>query len=112
MTQNMFQIGNQNLEEANQLLGYLEHLQFSGMCSYLTGKSKEFLKNQEIFKDCKVHPVEFHVQLHLGHDKPSLITLDNTYSRYKYKNSKTNPYSQLRRWWCYNLAVAMSQGMC
>lgn len=114
MNQNMFQIGDQNEREVNILLEYLVGIQFTGLCSYLIcdGKAFDFLKYQEVFDTDQKYPVEWHVLTSEGYTENIVDRLSTEYENQRNKADPDTPYGQLRRWWCYNLAVAMSQGKC
>lgn len=115
MTQDMFQIGDQNEREVNILLEYLVGIQYTGLCNYLADDFSiyEFLRDQEVFDtDQEEYPVEWHVLTTEGYIR---IEFNKLITEYRYQRNKADPdtpYGQLRRWWCYNLAVAMSQGKC
>ena len=114
MTKNMFQFGDQNVYEVEILLEYLTGFQPTGLCSYLvhSGQTFDFLKSQEVFKDEQQYPVEYHVLFHKGYTSIEYSQLVTEYEDQWDKSDPNTVYGQLRRWWCYNLAVAMSQGMC
>ena len=114
MTQNMFQIGDQNEREVNILLEYLVGIQYTGLCSYLAGYFSiyEFLKDQEVFETEQEYPVEYYILVHEGYSRIEADKLLTEYKNQWDKSDPVTPYGQLRQWWCYNLAVAMSQGMC
>jgi len=113
MTQNMFQFGDQNKCEVEVILKYLESYQSTGMCSYLNDYETgyDFLKSQEVFNKDEDFPVEYHVLTSKGNTKVRHLLQDEYEAQWN-KSDPDTPYGQLRRWWCYNLAVAMSQGMC
>lgn len=113
MNQNMFQIGDQNEYEVNILLEYLVGIQYTGLCSYLvhSGQTFDFLKSQEVFKDEQEYPVEYYILTHEGYIHIEFNKLMVEYKDQLDKSDPDTPYGQLRRWWCYNLAVSMSQGM-
>jgi len=114
MNQNMFQIGDQNEREVNILLEYLVGFQFTGLCGYLADYFSiyEFLRDQEVFETEQGYPVEHYVLTHEGYSRIEAARLIAEYKDQRNKADPGTPYGQLRRWWCYNLAVAMSQGMC
>lgn len=114
MTQDMFQIGDQNEREVNILLEYLVGFQFTGLCAYLADYFSiyEFLRDQEVFETEteQEYPVEHHILVHEGYSRVEVDRLLTEYKNQWDKSDPVTPYGQLRRWWCYNLAVAMSQG--
>jgi len=112
MNQNMFQIGDQNEYEVNILLEYLVGIQYTGLCGYLADYSSiyEFLRDQEVFETGQDYPVEHHILVHEGYSRVEADRLLTEYKNQWDKSDPDTPYGQLRHWWCYNLAVAMSQG--
>lgn len=116
MTQDMFKIGDQNEREVNILLEYLVGFQFTGLCAYLADYFSiyEFLRDQEVFETEteQEYPVEHHILVHEGYSRVEVDRLLTEYKNQWDKSDPVTPYGQLRRWWCYNLAVAMSQGKC
>lgn len=111
---NMFKLGKENKIETKVLLNYLRGWQETGLCDYLCQVGGEevynFFREQPPFEEYIItYPVEFAV---LG---LSTLCISNSLLRNKHidqenKSSKTHQFGQLRRWWCYNLAVAISQG--
>lgn len=106
----MFEIGSNNKSMADAFLSYGDTSQYTGICSHVdeflyTSKAFSFFKSQSPFNDHCTYPVEYA----LSKTKTKNFA---PYSKlYDTQTDKANPksnYGKLRRWWAYNLAVAVS----
>ena len=104
---NMFKFGINNVDLVGLLLLYLDEPRYSGLCAWLEYVDSDaflvWFGCQEPFEQegGEIFPVEF--ALYPG------TALDLIYRGTENKIDVSLPQGQLRRWWCYNLAIAASQ---
>jgi len=107
--QNLFDFGTNNKDLVLHLLNYLKEDQYSGLCNWtvygdydLNRDYCEWSYEQEPFNEFDLStPVES-----AAHPQVDGIEL---YRSTPNKIDVSLPQGQLRRWWCYNLAIAASQ---
>lgn len=113
----LFEFGPYNEDMKDRFLAYLSDIQSSGICS---ATNNYLFVQSEIDKTGydKNYPIE-HAISKKNHKKRSAIHLKKLYESQRTwdannliitgMNSPKTPYGKLRRWWAYNLAVAISQ---
>ena len=106
----MFEIGPNNKTFTDVFLSYADTKRDTGICSHVldflnTDKVYSFFKRQAPFKDNDVYPVE----CALNETKSKrFYTYSSLYDEQTDKANPKSTYGKLRRWWAYNLAVAVS----
>lgn len=113
----LFEFGPYNEDMKDRFLAYLSDIQFFGICS---ATNNYVFVQSEIDKTGydKLYPIE-HAISKKNHKKRTPSQLKNLYESQRERdanyliitgmNSPKTPYGKLRRWWAYNLAVAISQ---
>lgn len=113
----LFEFGPYNEDIKDRFLAYLNGVQITGICS---ATNKYVFMQSEIDKTGydKSYPIE-HAISKKNHKKRTPSQLKNLYESQRERdancliitgmNSPKTPYGKLRRWWAYNLAVAISQ---
>lgn len=108
---NMFKFGTNNTDLVGLLLLYLEARQDCGLCEWLDCVDSDaflvWFECQEPFEQegDETFPIEFPIEfaLYPGREKWYI------YRSTENKIDVSLPQGRLRRWWCYNLAIAVSQ---
>lgn len=111
--QNLFEFGTNNKDLVLHLLNYLKEDQYSGLCDWTVYGDYEansgfceWFHEQEPFASIdSITPVERAI-LKVNHQQLKGWEL---YRSTPNKIDVSLPQGQLRRWWCYNLAIAASQ---
>ncbi len=111
--QNLFEFGTNNKDLVLYLLDYLKEDQCTGLCDYVDYMHYptynyfwDWFDEQEPFASSdSITPVESAV---LKVNPQQLEGLE-LYRSTPNKIDVSLPQGQLRRWWCYNLAIAASQ---
>lgn len=114
----MFDFGPYNHESKNVLLSYLDDEQETGLCNYIENINDEHLDNfvtsQSVFEGAS-YQENFPIEAAILKKNHKLVEYDSCLSAYARQYDKKDfvsvktPYGRLRRWWAYNLAVAISQ---
>lgn len=105
---NMFKFGKNNKDLVAYLLIYLVETRYAGLCDWLDYIEPDSVWTwfgcQEPFTEegGDSFPVEFALY-------PGWNDLNYIYRSTKNKIDVSLPQGQLRKWWCYNLAIAVSQ---
>lgn len=105
---NIFKFGNNNKDLVAFLLLYLDESRYAGLCEWLDYVEPDsilvWFGCQEPFADVggESFPVEFALY-------PGWNDLTYIYRSTENKIDVSLPQGRLRRWWCYNLAIAASQ---
>lgn len=110
----MFEFGPYNEGEKDLFLSFLTDEFKYGMCHFANNFSDladDFLNSQPPFQGNDWYPVEYAI-LQKNHKQRDNLACANIYEKQIEKEnhfSEKTSYGKLRRWWVYNLAVAISQ---
>lgn len=111
----MFEIGPNNKSMVNAFLSYGDAIRDTGICSHVgefltTSKAISFFKSQAPFDGHRGHrgyPVE-HALSKTETKTKNFAPYSRLYDEQADKANPKSTYGKLRRWWAYNLAVAVS----
>lgn len=106
----MFEFGPHNEELKDRFINYLNNdRNVTGLCSGVNYTfMHNLIDNMQNFDPC--YPIEYAIA-QKNHKKRDFDTLEQTYSSQRTigMTNPSTPYGKLRRWWAYNLALAVSQ---